>query len=59
MTRHVASEKVLDHQAYIGLALKRLRRRHYTETPFSFKSTSRSRLCHLQPNVWYLIEVLF
>jgi hypothetical protein len=43
--------------AYIGSVLKRLRRRHYTETSFSCKSPARSRLYHLQPKVWYLTEV--
>jgi hypothetical protein len=41
--------KVLDHQAYIGTVLNRLRRRHYIETSFSCKSPARSRLYHLQP----------
>jgi hypothetical protein len=44
MMRHVASQKVLDPQAYIGSILKQLRRRHYTETSFSCKSPTRSHL---------------
>jgi hypothetical protein len=47
--RHVTSQKVLDHQAYIETVLNRLRRRHYTETPFSCKSTARSQLYYLNP----------
>jgi hypothetical protein len=48
MMRHVASKKVLDHQAYIGSVLKRLRRRHYTKTSFLCKSPARSRLYYLK-----------
>jgi hypothetical protein len=59
MTRHVASYKVLDHQANITSVLTRLRRRHYTETSFLCKSPARSRFYHLKPKVWYLVEVLF
>jgi hypothetical protein len=55
--RHVTSKKVLDHQAYIETVLNRLRRRHYTETPFSCKSTTQSQLYYFQPRVWYLAEV--
>jgi hypothetical protein len=55
--RHVASYKVLNHQAYIDTVLNRLRQRHYTETSFSCKSPARSQLYYLKPNVWYLAEV--
>jgi hypothetical protein len=55
--RHVTSYKVLDHQAYIDMVLNRLRRRHYTETPFSCKPTAQSQLYYFQPKVWYLAEV--
>jgi hypothetical protein len=48
MTRHVANLKVFDHQAYIGMVLNRLRRRHYTDTSFSCKSPARSQLYYLQ-----------
>jgi hypothetical protein len=48
---------VLDHQAYIGTVLNRLKRRHYTETSFSCKSPAWSQLYHLKPKVWYLSEV--
>jgi hypothetical protein len=44
---------------YIGSVLKRLRRRHYTETLFSCKSPTQSCLYHLKLKVWYLTEVLF
>jgi hypothetical protein len=38
----------LDHQAYIGLVLKWLRRRHYNETSFSCKSPAGSRFYYLK-----------
>jgi hypothetical protein len=47
MTRHVTSLRVLGQQAHIDTVLNRLRRRHYTETPFSCKSTARSQLYYL------------
>jgi hypothetical protein len=59
MMRHMASEKVLGQQAYIGSVLKRLRQRHYIETSFSCMSSTRSHLYHLKPKVWYLVEVIF
>jgi hypothetical protein len=43
--------------AYIDTVLNRLRRRHYTETPFSCKSPARSQLNYFKPKVWYLAEV--
>jgi hypothetical protein len=57
MTRHVASLKVLNHQAYIGTVLNRLKQRHYTETSFLCKSPVWSQLYYLKPKVWYLTEV--
>jgi hypothetical protein len=38
----------LDHQAYIGSVLKRLRRRHYNETSFSWKSLAGSCFYYLK-----------
>jgi hypothetical protein len=38
------------------MVLNRLRRRHYTETPFSWKSTARSQLYYLNPKFGTVTE---